>query len=391
MPTDVSPVIFECQRASLICYVAVRTKTGTLPIFLLHKNREVSLNPVESLKRSCPFTWGFSNSYTMRAREENAYFQHCWVSSWHPSRSTLKPGKSLNKMSQEKLFRRDMVLFFVANFIWLFGLCMYHNFLPLYVKELGGNDSSVSIIVSIPFFAGFLAILGGFLDRFWDRKSILIFGWAITIPAAIIFAFASNWKILIIGQIIFSLTYICIPAATLYVFEYESPGKKHLAYSFIYSGSIVGNILSPSVGGIIIHKFGMQTNFLLVAILFLFSMICIAMLSEQKPSFDENIDRNTAIETQNLPHRKHFLSICLLFSAIEFSINIAEPYLSLFLNDFRHISVEWSGIAFTLMSLGSLIFTFSSGTQYVIKRSQLSISFGMLLFIVGIALTCFSG
>src|SRR5262245_53859323 len=109
----------------------------------------------------------------------------------------------------------DVFCMAAAGFIWASGYSLYVNFFPLYIKELGGNEYHVSLITSIPLFMGVLGILGGILCDYIDRKKIILFGWAITIPGPLIWFFADNWQWLAVGQVVLSLSFLIGPAVTL--------------------------------------------------------------------------------------------------------------------------------------------------------------------------------
>ncbi|MDD4592786.1 MAG: MFS transporter, partial [Parabacteroides sp.] len=128
-------------------------------------------------------------------------------------------------------FHMDMTFLVLSNTLWPLGYSMYIGYFPLYIEKLGGTKLTISILASIPFFMGLLAVLGGYLADRIDRKTLLLFGWAVTVPAPLIWAFADHWHWLLIGQLLYSLTSVCIPALTLYVFDYKSPQDKMLPYS----------------------------------------------------------------------------------------------------------------------------------------------------------------
>ena len=76
-------------------------------------------------------------------------------------------------MKDIKSFRKDIILF-IAELLWPLGLALYTGFFPLHIRELGGSDIIVGIIMSIPNILGILAILGGILCDITDRKYVII-------------------------------------------------------------------------------------------------------------------------------------------------------------------------------------------------------------------------
>ncbi len=75
-------------------------------------------------------------------------------------------------MDKKYRFYKDAFLIALANFIWPLGYSSYINFFPIHIRQLGGNDFVVSLIISIPLFAGILCIIGGILADYMDRKKL---------------------------------------------------------------------------------------------------------------------------------------------------------------------------------------------------------------------------
>jgi len=205
-------------------------------------------------------------------------------------------------MKDIKSFRKDIILLFIAELLWPLGLALYTGFFPLHIRELGGSDIIVGIIMSIPNILGILAILGGILCDITDRKYVIIFGWAITIPAPLIWAFANRWEWMLVGQIIYSLTWVCSPAITLYILDYKTAGNKMAGYTLVYLAGPLGSTIAPAIGGKIISSYGRQTLYLIVFALYSISTLCTLMLTKQpveknkdlRNSFSLKLDMNSS-------------------------------------------------------------------------------------------------
>src|SRR5699024_610780 len=64
--------------------------------------------------------------------------------------------KTLKIENQQRIWTRDFIFIWLANFFVFLGFQMTLPTLPLYVKELGGNDQMIGIIVGIFTFSALL-------------------------------------------------------------------------------------------------------------------------------------------------------------------------------------------------------------------------------------------
>lgn len=279
----------------------------------------------------------------------------------------------------------------LANFIWPLGYNMYINFFPIHIRQSGGDDFIVSLIISIPLFAGVLCIVGGILADYVDRKKTMLFGWAVTIPAPLIWAFADGWEWLLIGTIIFSLTQISMPAFTIYIFDHQSPGNKMLAFSIIAIGNASGSILGPFVGGTILDGYGTKPLYLLIFLLYTVSTFCFIPVARQAQKSRRPIVQYLKWNSIFGAYSIRKLTLVFLFlAALSFVQNISGPYLPLFLNEFKLISVDRIGFAFTVLAAGSLLFTWIYGKTAGKVPIHAGILTGLLLFLLGLAITIYA-
>lgn len=278
-----------------------------------------------------------------------------------------------------------MILLVLSNTLWPLGYSMYIGYFPLYIEELGGTKLTISILASIPFFMGLLAILGGYLADRIDRKALLFIGWVVTVPAPLIWAFADNWKWLLAGQLLYSMTAICIPALTLYVFEYNSPGDKMTPYSLVNVGGIAGSILAPSIGAEVIARYDIKTLFLLVFVVYTLSTLCILFMSKQVPDkIQIKADESGIKDTLKELKANKILPVMFFLSALLFCMNISEPYISVYLSDHYSMSVKMIGNAFTCIFIGASLLTWLFGKNTSKYNPHHIVLIGVTLFLTSI-------
>lgn len=295
-------------------------------------------------------------------------------------------------MTNNRRFYKDIFFFALANFLWPLGCSMYINFFPIHIRQLGGSELVVGLTVSIPFFAGILCLLGGMLADFTDRKKIIFFGWAITIPAPLIWAFADRWEWLLVGTVVYSFTMVCAPAITLYIFDYETIADKMQAFSLYSISGMLGSILGPSIGGIILESYGTQVLYLLIFLFYTAATLCVLPMSQQPKRTGRNIRQYLKWDNLAAASSVKRLTVILLFLAlISFIQHISGPYMPLFLNEVKQLPVDRIGLAFTVLSLGAALFTWLFGKFDGTLGMHKNLLIAIVLFLLSIAITAYAG
>lgn len=288
-------------------------------------------------------------------------------------------------MNMKNKFFRDIVLVSMANFIWPLGYSMYINFFPIHIRQLGGSNFVVSLIISIPLFAGILCILGGILADYADRKKIMLFGWAVTIPAPVIWMFADRWEWLLAGTVIYSLEAVCMPALTIYVFDHEHPGNKMTAFYVISVSGMAASIIGPALGGWVLNVYGITPLYLLVFVFYTIATLCILPISGQKRgstrSFRQYLKWKHIFGGYALKKTAIVILFLSLFSLIT---NISTPYLPLYLKESKQIFIDEIGFAFSILSIGSVLFIWLFGKTAGKLPFHTSIVAGVVVFLLSI-------
>lgn len=294
-------------------------------------------------------------------------------------------------MSDNRRFYKDMLFFSLTNFFWPLGKSMYIYFFPIHIRQLGGSEWVVGLAISIPLVAGILCLAGGVLADYMDRKNIVLFGWGVTIPAPLIWAFADRWEWLLVGTVIYSFTMVCVPAITLYIFDHESPGNKMQAYSLYSISSMLGSIVGPSVGGIILEEYGSKSLFLLIFLLYALATACILPMSGQRRRAPLPVSQSIrSWRTVLALAIKPLVTVIAFLAVISFIQNLSDPYLSLFLNEAKAVPLARIGMAFTALSAGSALFMWLYGKFDGKVNMHHNLLAGIVVFLTSLALTVYA-
>lgn len=174
----------------------------------------------------------------------------------------------MKKQKQRKTSNKMIVLvIMVAIFtdMLMYGLVV--PFLPIHAKSLGVSQSEIGFLFASYAIALFIAtpIFGGLADRMGRKKLIVLglIGLAIT---TIVFAFATNFWLLVLARTLQGVA-AAIPwtaglALLAEVFSKEERGK---AMGMAMSGQAGGVLLGPPLGGWLFELGGYQLPFFVAA------------------------------------------------------------------------------------------------------------------------------
>ena len=126
------------------------------------------------------------------------------------------------------ILNRDLRLLFTSNFVGAFGDGLYSFLLPVYIQtSLKATPVEVGLLYTIlTLCASFTVMIGGVLADRIDRKKVMVFAWALWLPAPIIFSLATDWKMAIPAMIFYGC-YFSSPALSAYIcLLYTSPSPR---------------------------------------------------------------------------------------------------------------------------------------------------------------------
>src|SRR2546425_12658 len=158
-------------------------------------------------------------------------------------------------LSWSRTLPRDLRLLFFSLFLWTFGLGIYNYVWSLYLTQLSANPEQVGLVYSIGFFAAAISMIpGGILANKYDNRTLLILGWAMSIPVPIMFYFSRTWSDVIPGLIILQLSAFNLPAMNAFIGALGDQIRMSSAFGAVYSAFPLGLVLSPAVGSLLLAQ-----------------------------------------------------------------------------------------------------------------------------------------
>jgi MFS family permease len=271
-------------------------------------------------------------------------------------------------------------LLFFSLFLWTFGLGIYNYVWSLYLTQLSANPEQVGLVSSIGYFAAAISMIpGGILANKYDNRTLLIVGWAMSIPVPIIFYFSRTWSDVIPGLIIFQLSAFNLPAMNAFIGALGDQKKMSSAFGAVYSAFPLGLVLSPAIGSLLLTWLNIRDLFWFTLVLWIFSTIILFPLKRQPP---REVDSKAPL--LEFPRSRQELTILAFLFGVPAALSITSPsFLPLFLHDQLHLSDPQIQLLGTVQSLGSAIFAILLGRWAVTRNPGSTIAKVLLLVATG--------
>ena len=224
-------------------------------------------------------------------------------------------------------------------------------------------------------------IPGGILANKYDNRTLLIIGWAMSIPVPILFYFSRAWSDVIPGLIILQLSAFNVPAMNAFISALGDQKRMSSAFGAVYSAFPLGLVLSPGVGSLLLTWLSIRDLFWFTLALWTVSTIILFPLKRQPP---REVDSKAPL--LELPRSSRELTILafLFGGAVAFSIT-SPSFLPLFLQDQLHLTDAQIQLLGTVQSLGSAIFAILLG-RWAATRNPGSTIAKELMLVAGGAL-----
>jgi MFS family permease len=238
---------------------------------------------------------------------------------------------------------------------------MFYNFVPIYLSsQFVLDETRIGLVLgAFGFFMAITHIPAGRLADRVGRKPLLITAWVLGFISTLVMGLALSLPMFLAGLFGYGLTaFVSSPLSS-----YMTAARGSLPVGTILSLSTatfgLGMVLGPVTGGWIGDRYGMRVRFLIAAVIFLFSNVCMLFIESQP------LDQHDPASPP--PHLKQNRELVILFAVIAFSIfamYIAQPLTPNYLAGVRGLSLSKTGIIFTAGALGnSLMAIFFSRVQ----------------------------
>ncbi|HSG45897.1 MAG TPA: MFS transporter, partial [Anaerolineales bacterium] len=230
-----------------------------------------------------------------------------------------------------------------------------------------GAFGAAMAISHIP--AGYLA------DRF-GRRPLLFIAWGLGITSALVMGFARELPLFVVGMIMYGLTIFVSSPLSSYVTSARGNWSVARALTLITATFSYGMVLGPIIGGWLGELFGLRFVYFVAAGIFMISMIFILFI-ERQPVDNHDPDNPPPSIFKN----RAFVGYLGVVAFGYFAMFLAQPLTPNFLEGVRGLTLQQTGIIFSLGALGNAWISVQLGKANP-KRGLLTAHFLVVCFVV---------
>ena len=183
-------------------------------------------------------------------------------------------GQIVDKKQAERLWTFDFVIISLISLFTFLGFHILLPTLPVYTKNLGGDDTSAGLVIGIfTFSAVLIRPLVGYALDLYGRKNLFIMGMIIFVLCVLAYIWVPSLLILFLIRFIHGFGWGITSTSSSTVATDHIP-KSRLGEGMGYYGlaSTLATAVAPAIGIYIINSFSFTALFLFAA-----SMIVIAI------------------------------------------------------------------------------------------------------------------
>ena len=304
--------------------------------------------------------------------------------------------KFTERVKEEFSFMRGNFLILIISWVFFnFGFSLTWSFESPYIRALGAPPSIIGLMSSIGAAAlSLVRIPGAYIADKYGRKQIIATMTFIIAIAALFYAFAPDWRFVLIGMVISNLCLIYQPALQAILADSIPADKREMGYAAVNVVPSIPTIVAPAIAGILVMSLGLIPGMRLVYMLLFLCSLGAALtrffllketldtpqkikLGEMKVAFKNSIG-SIAEAWREMPRSLKFLTLALIISSFE------DPmwflFESLFVFDVVMITeLEW-GLLNVVFTATMLIFGLGLGkvVHKIGKKRSLVITYFLL-------------
>lgn len=240
-----------------------------------------------------------------------------------------------------EFWKKNLYVIWGCQFLAMIGMSSIVPFLPLYVRELGVQNTEEAAVWSGLVFAGpflfsfFLSPVWGNLGDRYGRKIMTIRAIMGLAAAQLLSAFVQTPFELLIIRLFQGALSGFLPAAMALVASNTPKEKTGYALSALQASTAAGNVLGPFFGGIISDGIGYRAVFLMVSILLFITGFLIIFFVQEKNKVNKEAPKFTLAENWKFAlNNKNLLNLGILICFTSLGIAFIRPIFAFYLESF---------------------------------------------------------
>jgi MFS transporter, DHA1 family, multidrug resistance protein len=264
---------------------------------------------------------------------------------------------------QSKLWRKNLLVIAVSEFIVLIAFSCFLPFTPLFIQQLGHLTSKeaalwAGIAAGGGGICAFLsAPLWGMVADHWGRKPMLLraqIGGAVVVG---LFAITPNIYVFTGLRFLLGIFAGTVSAALALVATLTPRDKIPFAMGVLIAAIYGGTTIGPLVGGFMADNFGFITTFIVTSISLLIGSLGIFFFVEEKfqrPAQDQHISIRDLMRLAASPD---MLPLLIVIAIVNIGPQMLSPVLPLIISelDSTRATATSAGLAFALIGIISVV------------------------------------
>ncbi len=200
----------------------------------------------------------------------------------------------------QRLYTSSFVLLFLMEFTIFVTFYMLLPTVPLYIKELGGTNSTVGLVIGIagPIAAFGVPLYGLGVDR-WSRKGMAVLGLGINVVGALVMIIVVSPLMMLLPTILRRVGSGATGSATrTLILDIAPPSRRGEAMTNFATSHNIAIAFGPAVGLWIYHGFGSTELFLACAALMAGATLFLFPVKVRPQSRQDDAGRRGVSRTQ---------------------------------------------------------------------------------------------
>lgn len=245
---------------------------------------------------------------------------------------------------------RNIPFVAVALLLWGFGEGMFFNFVPIYLdRQFRLDESQIGFVLgAFGFSMAITHIPAGRLADRIGRKPLLLTAWLLGLVSTVIMGLALSLPLFLAGLFGYGLTAFVSSPLSSYMTAARGKWPVGTVLSLTTATFGMGMVLGPITGGWIGDQYGLRMSFLVAAVMFFLSTICMFFIERQPLDHHD-----PAAPPPHLRNNREFMILAAVMAFAIFSMYLSQPLTPNFLESVIGLSLSETGIIFTAGALGN--------------------------------------
>lgn len=243
-------------------------------------------------------------------------------------------------------------LLFVAQGLTGLGTAPFVVFGAIYQRQLGATALEIGLIGALALVLGTLSMIPGtkLAEEYYLRHTIVV-GWALSVPAPLLYALAPNWQLTAAASALLGVAVCNTPAINLYLTLGVPRDRISFVMTTVVSAFSLGLIASTLASGWLAQMFGLRWLFGVSFALFAAATGCVALLPRKTlPS-----DAAVRVAYRDLFAFRGYLALTALFTAVTVIIFIPWTFTTLYAREVVGSGDLSLGVLMAVFYLGSVL------------------------------------